>query len=206
MSGRLIIFEGPDGVGKTTLVEATTDFVQALGVPLISLSFPGKTPGTLGHLVYRIHHAQNELQIKEITSLALQALHVAAHLDIIESRIIPALNEGALILLDRTWWSTWVYGQAAKINEIVLSKLIEDEQLSWGGVTPSLVFLVQRSAAFRAEHSQEAFNILSDLYENLAAREELRYPVVRISNDDLQLSTNIIQESIKSILGSPFSE
>lgn len=200
MIGKLFVFEGPDGVGKTTLVQNAINFLHFHEVPLTNFSFPGNIPGTLGHMVYKLHHAQKELHIVEITPLALQAMHIAAHLDTIESRIKPAINEGNVVILDRTWWSTWVYGQAAQVNEPVLAKLIEAEQLCWGDITPDMLFLIQRASAFKAEHSQEAFNKLSSLYEELTVREELRYPIVRIANDDLHHSTHIIQESISSIL------
>jgi len=201
MAGNLFIFEGPDGVGKTTLVDNTINFLRARNSPLLSLSSPGKTAGTLGHLVDRIHHTPADYSIKEIAPLALQALHIGAHLDAIENRIKPALDENITVLLDRTWWSTWVYGLAANVNVAVLSKLIEAEQLAWGGIVPAAVFLVQRAAAVRVEHSQEAFNTLSHLYEDLAAREEARYPVIRILNDDLNLSTDLVRELIAPILG-----
>lgn len=205
MTGKLIVFEGPDGVGKTTLIQNTIDFIQAWNVPLLSLSFPGKTPGTLGHLVYQLHHTKTELQVTEINPLALQALHIAAHLDEIESRIKPALASGTIVLLDRTWWSTWVYGQATHVNEVVLAKLIEAEQLAWEAITPAVLFLIQRTTAFKAEHSQEMFTTLSSLYENLATREELRHPVVRLSNEELPRALATVQESIASLLNTPFT-
>lgn len=194
--GNLFIFEGPDGVGKTTLVQSTVDLLRENNIPLLSLSFPGKTLGTLGYLIDRVHHSPAELEVKQITPLAVQALHIAAHLDAIETRIKPALNDGITVLLDRTWWSTLVYGKVTKVNEAVLRKLIEAEELCWGEVTPATVFLVQRASAFRAEHNEETFDALSRLYEEVAASQELRHPVVRIFNDDLSVSTNLIRQSI----------
>lgn len=205
MDGKLLVFEGPDGVGKTTLVQGICALLQDSGIPFISLSFPGKTVGTLGHLIDRVHHSPTELGCAETTPLALQALHVAAHLDTIESRILPALHDGTNIILDRTWWSTLVYGKVAGVNDIVLEKLIEAEKLCWGRVTPSVIFLVKRSTAFRAEHSGKIFSELSRLYDELAALEERSHPVVRIFNDDLQASITSIQQSVSSIFGTPLS-
>ncbi|HEY6767746.1 MAG TPA: AAA family ATPase [Candidatus Sulfotelmatobacter sp.] len=92
MAAKLVIFEGPDGVGKSTLLKATSDLLAQRKIPFLSLSFPGKTPGTLGELVDRIHHTPQDLQLNAITPLALQALHIAVHLDAIDTRIKPALN------------------------------------------------------------------------------------------------------------------
>ena len=54
--GRLIVFEGPDGVGKSTLAEQLTVHLREAGVPCEHLAFPGRQPGSLGHLVYDLHH------------------------------------------------------------------------------------------------------------------------------------------------------
>src|ERR1700722_17129093 len=197
---KLIVFEGPDGVGKTTLISSAAQFLRQTGVPFLSLSFPGKTPGTLGELVDRIHHTPQEFHLKELTPLGLQALHIAAHLDAIETRIRPALLDNTTVLLDRIWWSTWVYGRAAHVEESVLSTLIEAEKLFWGNLLPSIPFLIERASAFRPEHNQETFDTLSSLYKQLAAREEESSPVLRIANDDLRVSEQTIRESITSIL------
>jgi dTMP kinase len=199
-TGKLIVFEGPDGVGKTTLIKDAADFLAGQNRPFISLSFPGKTRGTLGELVDRIHHAPHQFALTALTPLGRQALHIAAHLDAIEARIRPAFAANSVILLDRIWWSTWVYGRAAGVHEAALNTLVEAERLFWGDIVPAMTFLVQRASAFRREQSNEDFATLSSLYERIAAREERHSPVVRIVNDDLEMSQKTVRESLASIL------
>lgn len=196
----LIVFEGPDGVGKSTLLKATGDLVQQRVLPYVSLSFPGKTPGTLGNVVDTIHHNPKQFQLDGMTPLALQALHIAAHLDAIERVIKPALQAGKLVLLDRLWWSTWVYGQLSNVNESVLSKLIEAEKVLWADITPGIVFLIQHPSAFNPQHNQQTFETLVSLYDQLAEAEEHNVRVVRISNDELSTARKLIWESIASTL------
>ena len=119
-AGRLIVFEGPDGVGKSTLAQALTNRLMAMGLSCEHLSFPGKEEGTIGSLVYDVHHRPAGYGIGAITAASLQALHIAAHLDAIEQRIVPALNEGRWVILDRFWWSTWAYGCAAGVDKATL--------------------------------------------------------------------------------------
>jgi hypothetical protein len=55
-TGTLLVFEGPDGVGKSTLVNEAGSILTSRGIPHNVLSFPGKDPGTLGWVVDQIHH------------------------------------------------------------------------------------------------------------------------------------------------------
>ena len=133
--GRLIVIEGPDGVGKSTLTEALVARLRALGVPCHACAFPGNTPGTLGSLVYRLHRDPAELGVERISTVALQALHIAAHLDAISHAILPRLNAGEHIIIDRYWWSTWAYGLIGGVSEDVLKGLIEAERQQWGSTS-----------------------------------------------------------------------
>ena len=59
--GRLIVFEGPDGVGKSTLSQALVDKLTGIGIKCEYRTFPGKETGTIGRLVYDIHHERDYL-------------------------------------------------------------------------------------------------------------------------------------------------
>lgn len=192
-SGKLVVFEGPDGVGKTTLVAATLKSLREQGVTIKGISFPGKEEGTLGWLVDQIHHGQRSDDLNELTPLSLQALHIAAHLDHIEREIEPALRVGTAILLDRFWWSTWVYGCAANVQIDVLEKLIEAEKAAWGLICPVQLFLINRTTPFRPEQDERSFARLSAFYSELADREAGRYPVTTIANDSVDESLGVIR-------------
>ncbi len=145
LSGRLIVFEGPDGSGKTTLVAALAAALRGYGVHCERTAFPGCDDKTLGKLVHEIHHQTDNRRIEKIVPTSLQALHVAAHIDAIEQRILPALRKGICVLLDRFWWSTWVYGRVAGVSPKSLRLLLRLEQLHWAGIRPHVVFLLSRN-------------------------------------------------------------
>ena len=194
------MFEGPDGVGKSTLVESGVGLLKQRGLSFLAVSFPGKDAGTLGWLVDQIHHKERTQDIVGLTELSLQALHIAAHLDHIETRIQPALRNGAHVVLDRFWWSTWVYGRAANVQTEVLDRLIEAEKTAWVPTQPDQVFLVNRTTPFRADHNQERHSRLSALYTELASREVAVYPVTTISNDSIEESLQSLREKLDELL------
>ena len=178
--GRLIVFEGPDGVGKSTLSQALASRLKSMGLECDHLSFPGKEEGAVGHLVYDVHHDPASYGMEAITDISLQALHIAAHLDEIERRILPALGQGHWVVLDRFWWSTWVYGRAASVESSTLDALIQAERLHWRDIKPGALFLIDRS---NNEVDRDARAPLRQGYQALSDRERGQHPIHRIQND-----------------------
>lgn len=192
-SGRLIVFEGADGVGKSELSSRVASAIDSAGMSTHLLSFPGRQQGTVGNLVYRIHHCSEALGISALSPASLQTLHVAAHLDAIETNIIPMLERGECVVLDRFWWSTWVYGAVAGVSREILDALIALEDLAWRGWKPSLAFHVRRRNPLRDEAS-ENWNQLVATYVKLVEEERGNYPIVELWND------STIEETLKEAL------
>lgn len=203
--GRLIVFEGTDGSGKTTLAHKLTEWLIARGVKAEYHAFPGAENGTLGRHVYDLHHTPFETAgISSIHPTSVQLLHIAAHVEAIESRIRPALAEGRWIVLDRFWWSTWVYGVTGGVPEAALEAMIAVERLYWVDDQPAATFLVQRRTPLRAE-PMEQWKALGQAYESLARREALQMPVHAVANDgSVENGFSLVIERIEFLL-SPVS-
>ena len=194
--GRLIVFEGLDGVGKSTLAEQLTSRLREAGIPCEHLAFPGRQPGSLGRLVYDLHHNPAGLGLGELNPTSLQALHIAAHVDSIEGHILPALRAGTWVVLDRFWWSTWVYGAAFGVSDLSLAAMIKLEQLHWGQVKPDVLFLVERQSGASDDGEGPQEQILEG-YRNLAKREQLHSRVVTLQNDSsLEDALDAVWETI----------
>lgn len=172
----LFVFEGPDGMGKTTIIKEVEKRLHTDGRTCECLSFPGKEIGTIGALIYKLHHDLAHYDVLQLSPLSLQLLHVAAHVDTIERKILPMIHEGATILLDRYWWSTWVYGIASSIPASQLEAIISMERQVWYGVVPTSLFLLSRQQS-------TADRTLVDTYNDLAEKESANYPVIAIKNN-----------------------
>src|SRR5690554_2300912 len=87
LRGNLFVFEGVDQVGKSTIIKEVEMQLNDLGLSCSSYSFPGKTEGTLGALVYDLHHNEDKYLSGPLDPSSLQMLHVAAHIDTINNKI-----------------------------------------------------------------------------------------------------------------------
>lgn len=178
MQGRLIIFEGIDHVGKSTLITEIKNVYEEANKTVMVCQFPGKEDGTLGKLVYDIHHKRQN--IKEISPLSLQLLHIAAHIDQLERVILPLLEKGCDILLDRYWWSTLAYGIASGVSQKKIQEIVKIEKEITDTIVNKVVLYITRK---NREHDYEKWieeKILYE-YENLFSKSsDIKY---RIKND-----------------------
>lgn len=195
--GRLFVFEGLDGVGKSTISEKVAKQLSKNGFDVLLLSFPGKEPNSLGDLVYKIHH--KELEVDNISAVSLQTLHIAAHIDCIENHIRPAIIARKTIILDRYWWSTVAYGLASGIPLKILDAMVSLEKKVWENIQPERVFLLTRHEPFRSELDSQSWARVCSAYQNLYETEENLYPISIIENSkSLKSIVNYIIRTINN--------
>jgi dTMP kinase len=168
--GNLYVFEGPDGTGKTTFSKEFSTYLNSIGNKCSYFSFPGNSSGTLGKHIYEIHHELSDVGITTINPTSLQLLHVASHIDAIESEILPELRAGNSIVLDRFWWSTIVYGSVYGANSDSLNKLIAIEKMHWAEFQPACVFYLRRQNTLKPTAIKH-WDELVDAYEKLVLQE-----------------------------------
>jgi thymidylate kinase len=187
--GKLFVFEGPDGAGKSTLAQGLADYFRSCGKACDEYCFPGSEKGTLGRHIYYLHHNFKALGIESINSASLQVLHVAAHIDGIERCIIPAINAGRDVILDRFWWSTWVYGMVSGVPRRSLKAMIKLECAHWGKTLPAALFLVQSAFPHRKDVKDDGWHDLLCAYRKLAQEEKDRYPIYWVESSGSVHST-----------------
>lgn len=104
MRGKLIVFEGIDGSGKTTQARRLREHLEKKGVSVVAAREPGGT--SLGEEVRRMLLDKERLGMSAMVELFLFS---AARAQLCEQVLRPALAEGRTVILDRFWPSTVVY-------------------------------------------------------------------------------------------------
>lgn len=202
--GMVCVFEGPNGVGKTTITAAVRALLASEGYPVLALSFPGRIDGSLGARVYDLHHEPEKLNVRSIVPDALQLLHVAAHVDNVKTHIRPHVESGGIVLLDRYWWSTLVYGRIGGVNDTALELMVDVERHYWRGIEPTVVFLLSRAGDRVGATQNASLSLETAEYKSLASQRGAEARIVDLSNDGLvKTAAEAAASIIRSMLHGP---
>jgi len=159
MSGRFITFEGIDGAGKSTHLDAAATWLRSRGQDVVLTREPGGS--TLGERL-------RELVLHEpMDALTETLLIFAARRDHLKQCIEPALARGATVLCDRFTDATFAYqGGGRRFDPEVLTRLEawvqqgrQPDLTLWFDLPPHLA-AARRAAARRPdrfESQDEAF-------------------------------------------------
>jgi dTMP kinase len=101
--GRLIVFEGAEGAGKTTQLRLLAERLRAEGNEVLTLREPGGT--ALGDAIRGILLDPAQHILPEAEAL----LFMASRAQIVRTEIDPALARGVVVLMDRFFLSTYAY-------------------------------------------------------------------------------------------------
>ena len=108
LAGKFIVFDGPDGSGKSTQFRNLIDLAQQYGVVVCEVREPGGT-----HVGERIREILLDPVHDEMALRCEMMLYMASRSQLVEERIRPALARGELVLADRFVSSTFAYQGAA---------------------------------------------------------------------------------------------
>lgn len=119
LRGRLIVFEGIDGTGKSTQIQLLARYLRARGIEVITDFEP--TRGEWGMKVRNAALSGERLSIEDEIDCLLQDRREHVR-DLIE----PALNAGKWVLLDRYYLSMMAYQGASGANVEEIREWNED--------------------------------------------------------------------------------
>lgn len=130
MKGKLIVFEGIDGSGKSTQTKAVSEYLNNLGITTVDTFEP--TKGRYGEKLRSSYFTKRFTPEEE---LMLFVLDREEH---IKYFIKPHLEEGITVVLDRYFYSSVAYQGALGIDEDYIFSLHKDFV-----IIPDLVFIFE---------------------------------------------------------------
>ncbi|MDR0308611.1 MAG: dTMP kinase [Coriobacteriales bacterium] len=133
--GILISFEGGEGVGKSTHIRLLAARLEASGYEVLILREPGGT--AIGEKIRDLLLDPENTEMDPLTELLL---YEAARAQIVAEHIIPALQRGVVVLLDRFTDSTLAYQGYGR--DLPLQQVREANAIGSHGLLPDRTILL----------------------------------------------------------------
>lgn len=196
--GRFITFEGIDGAGKSTHIDAITEVLHTRGIMTLRTREPGGTPfgESLRELV--LHHPMTR-EAETLLMFAARAEHL--------SRLIrPALEAGQWVLCDRFTDATYAYQAGGRGLDPQRIALLEE----WvhPDIQPDLTFLfdvapevaAQRVTQARAADRFESeplsfFRAVREMYLLRAKNDPHRFFIV-----DSAQTSEVVRDQVENLM------
>lgn len=201
--GYFITFEGIDGCGKSTQMARAVQKLTEQGFPVVATREPGGTP--ISEKIREILiSADNSEMVNECEIL----LYCAARAQHVREKIIPAMNEGKIVVCDRFQEATFAYqGFGRGLGVEVLKQF---NSYATGGLDPDLTFIfdisVEASLSRLAkmekkkdrleQNGKDFFEAIRNGYLTIARDEPQR---VRIINGEQNI--DVISGQVLEIIG-----
>jgi len=189
-----IVFEGPDGAGKSSQALALLKQMESTGYPVILTREPGGTP--LGESLRTV--LKSSPAIEPLSELLL---FLAARAELVETIIKPALTNNINVISDRFTASTIAYqGHGQGLNLTDITRL---NQLVCSGLSPDLTILLDIPADLipsrKSNDTQDRYDLASGEfhskvrqgYLSLASQETSQWLVLDATKPEATLSEEI---------------
>ncbi len=199
MSAKFIVIEGLEGAGKSTAVRHVEAWLRQQGITQIEKTRePGGTP-----LAERMRAIVKEIHDEPLTIQAELLLMYAARVQLVETRIKPALRQGIWVIGDRHDLSSLAYqGGGRGIDEQLIRQI---KQAVLGDFTPDLTLYLDIDPAIglararargeldRIELEQQAFFERTRARYLALAERDPRIHVIDASQNEAQVAHAIAQ-------------
>lgn len=172
MDGKFIVFEGPDGSGKTTIIKQVKTLLENKDYDISYYREPG---GTKISEKIRSIIIDNDNSMMDAKTEAL--LFASSRAQLVAEKIIPDLKAGKIVICDRFVMSSLLYQGLGRSLGIDNVKLIND--FATGGLKPDLTLF---------------FNID---YKTALERKRANFSPDRLENEDLSFHKTIFDGYLK---------
>ncbi|HEX9016680.1 MAG TPA: dTMP kinase [Chloroflexota bacterium] len=135
MRGAFVVFEGPEGGGKTSQARALASGLEGMGYSTVLTREPGGT--SLGSAVRDIVLPESSISISPRSEVLL---YCASRAQLVEEVIKPALARGEVVVSDRFGYSTIAYQAYGRGLDV--ASVTEVVRFATGGIDPDMNVLL----------------------------------------------------------------
>ena len=129
------VFDGIDGAGKSTQLQLFIQWLESAGRRVVSCKDPGST--ALGEKLRSILLGKHDLSI---SNRAEMMLFTTARTQLVDEIILPALDGGQTVVLDRYIFSTIVYQGHA--GDLAADEIRDVNYIATQGCNPDMTFIL----------------------------------------------------------------
>jgi dTMP kinase len=160
--GHFISFEGIDGCGKTTQIQLLSKKLSESGISHLVTREPGGT--AIGTQIRQIVLGAENQELAIPTELLLYAADRAQH---VQTKLLPALAAGQVVLCDRYADSTVAYqGYGRQLPPLLIARI---NRIATGGLQPALTLFfdlqIKVAQERRLQHSQAPDRLEAESWE-----------------------------------------
>lgn len=205
MSGIFITIEGPDGAGKTSVINELFPRLQLLAKEGIIKT---REPGGI-RIAEKIRQIILDPRNEEMDERTEALLYAAARRQHLVEVILPALNEGKIIICDRFVDSSLAYQGAGR--RIGMSEIARINEFATEGTTPhfTLYLDVDSDTGLRRIQKNRRHQIDRLDSEGLEFHQRVRHAYLKIAEENPERITRIdarmgleevVNQSFKAII------
>ncbi len=200
MSGYFISFEGTDGAGKSTQIKLLADRFEQKGFEVTVLREPGGT--AIGE---KIRNILIDKENAEMTAVTEALLYAAARAQLVRQVIMPALNNGDVVICDRFLDSSLVYqGTGRNLGQDVVENI---NAYAIEGLRPDITFFLKLDPEKGMKRKNEKAELdrieaegvmfqkrIYSAYLNLAKKNKDRIKVISADRSVEDIHEDIVRE------------
>ncbi len=165
----LITFEGIDGSGKTTLSQELYRFLKLKGFKVHIFREPGGTPAG--------EYIRSLLLEEELNERAELLLFEASRAELVSTKVMPALERGEIVILDRFTDSTLAYQGFGR--GIDIEYIRELNSFASFGIKPDLTFLLDLEPSLAVARVKE-----KSKFDNVGFLKKVREGFLKLASED----------------------
>ncbi len=191
-AGKLIVFEGIDGAGKSTQLSRAAEWLQQQGWETIKLREPTDSPPG--------RQLRDSALQGRLSALEECALFIADRRWNVKHHLQPALNQGKIVLQDRYYFSTIAYQSARGLDPAMIRQ--QNEAFA---PPPELLLLFDLDPQIALQRIEQKRGEQPNLFEQLDYLRRVRevflsFPDPFIRHLDATLEADRVWEKVKEAL------